>query len=316
MKNIRIFALNGTKPFAESICDYLDIPLSGSTEKHFSDKESYLKSDVNVRGTDVFIITTLHTDENETVNDKLVKLLIFIGALRDASAERITAVIPYLPYQRQDRKVESRAPITTKYLAILIESLGLNRVLSMDVHDLKVFQNAFRIPTDQLEAKNLAINYLVKELKDEVREIAILAPDSGGVPRADRFQKKLSAELNRQINLVHMAKIREGSVVKGSRISDDVKDKVLIAVDDMISSGGTLAECSRVAALSGASLYAVFATHPLLVGNNVSENLEKIERIIVTDTIPSQEYIRKSKIKNNSFIYCENVCQSNPSYSR
>jgi ribose-phosphate pyrophosphokinase len=296
MKRLKVFALNGTKKYAETICDYLDCPLSTSTEKYFSDKEIYIKSDVNVRGSDVYVISSLYSDENETVNDKFLKLLFFIGALKDASAERVTAVIPYMGYQRQDRKVESRAPITTKYVAQMLESVGVNRVLSIDVHNLSAFQNSIRIPTDHLEAKNLITSYLAEQLKETDKEIAVLAPDSGGASRADRYCKALSTKLKRKVDLVYMAKIREGNVLHASRISDDVKGKLLIAVDDMISSGGTLAKCSETTEAGGAILWAVCATHPVFV-DNINENLAKLKKVIVTDTIPISKILEELKPK-------------------
>lgn len=283
---IRIFGLNADKVFTESICDYLDMAQSPHTEKYFPDKEPYLKSDVNVRGDDVYVVASLYTDENESINDKFAKLLIFIGSLKDASAARINFVAPYLPFQRADRKTESRAPITTKYFAMMLEAVGTNRVLSMDVHNLSVFQNSFRIPTDNLEARNLMVDYVASELAKETTEISVLAPDNGGVGRADRFRNRLALKMNRKISLSHMGKIREGSIVHGEGITGDIAGKIVLVVDDMIASGSTLVKAAETieSETHKGKLWAACATHPLFVGN-VNENLVKINKVIVTDTI-------------------------------
>jgi len=286
MNNLRIFGMNATVKYAEAIADHLDVSLAKHVEKYFPDKEPYVRADENVRGCDCYIIQSLYSDENESVNDKFVKLCFFIGSLWDASAERITLVTPYFSYQRQDRKTESRAGIHTKYTAMMLEMAGLNRVLTMDVHSLKVYQNDFRrCRTDHLEAKNIMAEYLATELKENPAEIAVLSPDSGGTERAERFRKKLAIKMNRKIDLVHLDKIREGDIVHGSRITDDVKGKIILVVDDMIASGSTLVKASETVEKFGGTLYAACATHPLCVGN-VNENLGKLQRLVVTDTIP------------------------------
>jgi ribose-phosphate pyrophosphokinase len=283
MKNLRIFGLEATHKFAEDVADHLDVNLNRHIEKYFPDREPYLRADENVRGCDVYVVQSLYTDKNESINDKFTKLLYFIGSLKDASAERVTAVIPYFGYQRQDRKTESRAPITTKYVAMMLEAVGANRVLSMDVHSLAVFQNSIRIPTDHLEAKNLIVEHISKTVPPN-EEIAVLAPDSGGAGRADRFRKALAVKMNKKILLVHMDKIREGSVVHGTTISDDIKGRIVIAVDDMISSGSTLGKCTETVDKFGGVFWGACASHGLFVGD-VNTNLTKIKNIITTDTI-------------------------------
>ena len=284
MNNLRVFGMEATQRFASEVADYLDVNLNRHIEKYFPDREPYVRADENVRGCDVYVIQSLYTDQNESVNDKFVKLLYFIGSLKGASADRVTAVIPYFGYQRQDRKTESRAPVTTQYVAMLLEAVGANRILGMDVHSLAVFQNTLRIPTDHLEAKNLIVDYAFKQLKNKTEEIAVLSPDSGGTGRAERFRKALASKLNKKVILVHLDKIREGNIVHGTTISDDVKGKIVIAVDDMISSGSTLAKCVETVEKGGGVLWAACATHGLMVGD-VNLNLAKINKIIITDTI-------------------------------
>jgi ribose-phosphate pyrophosphokinase len=309
MNSLRVFGMNATSKFAEAVADHLDINLSKHVERYFPDKEPYVRADENVRGCDVYIIQSLYSDENESANDKFMKLCFFIGSLWDASADRITLVAPYLSYQRQDRKTESRAGIHTKYTAMMLENAGLKRVLTMDVHSLKVYQNAFRCRTDHLEAKNIMIDYLVNELKEDMSEIALLSPDSGGTDRTDRFRKKLAIKMNRKIDLVHLDKIREGDVVHGSRITDDVKGKTILVVDDMIASGSTLVKASETVEKFGGTLYAACATHPLCVGN-VNENLGKLKRLVVTDTIPlrvSDEIRLKTKVLSTTKLFARAI---------
>ncbi len=303
MKSLRIFGLNGTHKFAESVAESLDINLNRHVEKYFPDREPYVRADENVRGCDVYVIQSLYTDEHESVNDKFIKLLYFIGSLKDASAERVTAVIPYFGYQRQDRKTESRASITTKYVAMMLEAAGADRVLSMDVHSLAVFQNSIRIPTDHLEAKNLIVDEVAICLRNQQEEIAVLAPDSGGAGRADRFRKSLAAKLAKKIPLVHMDKIREGSEVHGNTISDNIEGKIIIAVDDMISSGSTLAKAAETVEKFGGNFWGACATHGLFVGD-VGSNLAKINNIVVTDTIDKVRCLHYDHSKKIKVLSC------------
>jgi ribose-phosphate pyrophosphokinase len=150
-----------------------------------------------VRGKDVFVIQSLYSDARESVNDKLLRLLFFLGALKDASAERVTAVVPYLAYARKDRKTQSRDPVTTRYVAALFEAVGVDRMMTLDVHNLAAFQNAFRCRTDHLEARKLFVDYFAPLLRD--REIVVVSPDIGGVKRAEQFRRSLSRVLDRAI---------------------------------------------------------------------------------------------------------------------
>jgi len=192
---LKLFGLNGNKSYAESIAKNLGVPLTPHREEYFEDGECYIQSDPssfgNVRGCDVFVIQSLYSDEEESVADKLQKLLIFIGSLHDASADRITAVVPYLGYARQDRKTISRAPITTKYIAQLFEAVGCDRVLTIDVHNLAAAQNAFRkCKFDHLEAKSVLAQYCADFISED--KIAVLSPDTGGLVRSTLFRNKLS----------------------------------------------------------------------------------------------------------------------------
>lgn len=307
MNNFHVFGLEGSNPFAQRVARYLDVPVSRHVEFYFDDKEPYVRSDVNVRGCDVYVITSLYSDRDQSVGEKLTKLLFFVGSLVDASARRITLVAPFLAFSRQDRKTESRAPISIKYFAQCLEALGVDRVLTMDVHNLSAFQNAFRIPTDNLEAKNLMADYLCgvdsgyqsddapNPVEHHIRDplvnspesLVVLAPDSGGMGRAKRFRNALERRLNlhNEIGVVYLDKERLGEAeVRGSKIVGDVEGKRVIILDDMISSGGTVAVAAEAITKHGGKLWAVCATHGVFVGE-ADENLSGIDRLVITDTI-------------------------------
>ena len=164
MQDLRLFAVNGTNDYGNRIARRLGIPLTPRKEKLFGDGEPYIKSAVgregNVRNCECFVICSLFTDKEQSVNDKFVKLLFFAGSLKDASAKRVTLVCPYLSYQRQDRKTESRAGVYTKYTAMLMEAVEVDRLITMDVHNLSAFQSSCRFPVDNLESRNLLADFL------------------------------------------------------------------------------------------------------------------------------------------------------------
>jgi ribose-phosphate pyrophosphokinase len=278
-----MFGLGSSAEYAKKIANYLDIPLSEHTEYYFEDREPYVRSNINVRGCDVYVIQSLYSDDKESVGDKLTKLLIFIGSLKDASARNINLIVPYLALQRQDRKCEPRAPITTKYLAQLIESVGCSRIMTMDVHNLSSLQGSFRIPTDNLEAKNLLVSYVADHVED-AKNLFILSPDNGGMSRVRHFRNALSNLLKVEIDYGCLDKVHVGQEVESNCIIGDVKNKQVIILDDMISSGGSVRECIKLVKSEKGEVWAACATHGLFVGK-AAENLEGVRRIITTDTI-------------------------------
>ncbi|VAX36779.1 Ribose-phosphate pyrophosphokinase [hydrothermal vent metagenome] len=307
MNNFRLFGLDGSNKYAKRVATYLDTPLSRHTEFFFSDKETYVRSDENVRGCDVYVISSLCTDKKQSAAEKLTKLLFFIGSLVDASARRITVVTPYLAFARQDRKTESRAPISIKYLAQCVEAVGANRVITLDVHNLSALQNAFRIPTDNLEAKNLMVDYLcgitsiigdkgVAEISDphipnplieNPNDLVVLSPDSGGMGRAKRFRNSLEQRLGleNEIEVAYIDKERvSGNKVQGSKIVGNVTGKRVIILDDMIASGSTIALAADAVKRNQGKVWAACASHGMFVGKP-NKNLKGIKRIVITDTI-------------------------------
>jgi len=284
---IKLFALNATTRWGMEVAEFLDLPLSKHEEFSFPDGESYLRSGENVRRSSAFVIQSLYSDSRETVDQKLNKLLLFAGALRDASADEVCVVIPYLAYARSDRKVKSREGVATKYVAQMLESIGVDRVLTIDIHNLGAFQNAYRIRTDNLECKNLFADFMVAELEGiDPKTVSVLAADAGGFGRASRFRNALQKRLKiDDVPVAVVDKSRMGKVVKGTSIAGQVRP-VTILVEDMIASGSTIKQSVAVAKEHGAERIYAVATHGLFVGN-ADENLadNSLYKIIVSDTI-------------------------------
>jgi ribose-phosphate pyrophosphokinase len=280
-----LFALNTSRDFGTKVSEKLAIALSVHEEQDFEDGEHKTRPLVSVRGKDVFVLQSLYSGPQQSVNDKLCRLLFFLGALRDASAERLTAVVPYLCYARKDRKSKSRDPVTTRYVATLLEAMGVDRVVTLDVHNLAAFQNAFRCPTEHLEAKKLFVDYFAPLLQHN--EVVVVSPDVGGIKRAEDFRQALSAALGRTIPSAFMEKYRSAGVVSGAAVVGEVADRVAIIIDDLISSGTTLVRAAEACRARGArTIYAV-ASHGAFVGK-ASEVLAHpaLEKVVVTNTIP------------------------------
>jgi ribose-phosphate pyrophosphokinase len=277
LERIRIFSGNANIPLARKICEKLGVPLGKANVTTFSDGETRVEINENVRGMDVFIIQSTCTPVNATC----MELLIMIDAMKRASADRITAVVPYYGYARQDRKVAPRAPISAKLLADLITTAGANRVLSMDLHAGQI-QGFFNIPVDNLFATPVLLDYMKKAYQDNT---VVVSPDTGGVERARAFGKRLGA------SLAIIDKRREGpNEAQVMNIIGTVQGKRVIILDDLIDTAGTVVQAANALTDAGALEIAVCCTHPVLSGPAI-ERIEgsKIKELIVTDTIPLGE---------------------------
>ncbi len=283
---IAVFALNSSKDFGEKVSAHIGLSLSAHEEREFEDGEHKARPLVSVRGKDVFVIQSLYGDDEQSVNDKLCRFLFFLGALRDASAERVTAVIPYLCYARKDRQSKSRDPVTTRYVAALFEAVGVDRAVTLDVHNLAAYQNAWRIRTDHLEAKKLFVNHFAQLASRG--GVAVVSPDAGGVKRAEAFRQALSRSLNCEIHGAFVEKYRSAGVVSGEAVVGDVAGKVAIIIDDLISSGTTLVRAAESCRAGGATAVHGAATHGVF-GSKASEILSSaaLDSIVVTNTIPA-----------------------------
>ncbi len=272
-----IFSGNSNHDLADSICRYLNRPLGQAKVKRFSDGEVQIEIDDNVRAKDVFVIQSTCSP----VNDNLVELLLMIDAFKRSSAKRITAVIPYFGYARQDKKVAPRVPISAKLVADLLTTAGANRIITMDLHAGQI-QGFFNIPVDNLFAAPVIIDYIRKNFENDV---VIVSPDAGGVERARAFAKRLNA------GLAIIDKRRSApNQAKAMAVIGNVEGKKAIILDDMVDTAGTLTEAANAIMGNGAREVHACCTHAVLSGPAIDRiNDSAIKSLVVTDTTPLAE---------------------------
>lgn len=280
-----IFSGNANPDLAKKICNYLNVRLGNATVDRFNDGEVRIMIEQDVRGHDIFVIQPTSTP----VNESLMELLIMIDAFRRASARRITAVVPYYGYGRQDRKDRPRVPITAKLVANLITVAGADRVLTMDLHAGQI-QGFFDIPLDNLYAINVFMEYFKKL---NLPDLVVVSPDVGGVKMARAYAKKLKAGLA----IVDKRRINDKKA-EVMNIMGEVKGKNVCIIDDLVATGGTLVEAAAALKSAGAKKVLAAATHAVLSGPAI-ERLKNsdVEELIVTDTIPIPKNKMISKIK-------------------
>jgi ribose-phosphate pyrophosphokinase len=277
---MKIMAGNSNLPLARAIAGYLEMPLTDASVRRFADEEIFIEIHENVRGEDVFVVQST----SFPANDNLMELLICIDALRRASAKRITAVVPYFGYARQDRKSGSRTPISAKLVANLITQAGANRVLSVDLHAGQI-QGFFDIPTDNLYAAPVMAADI--QARNGVQEVMVVSPDVGGVVRARALAKRLD---NAPLAIVDKRRERPGES-EVMNIIGNVKGRRCIMVDDIIDSGGTLCNAAQALLDAGATSVAAYITHGVLSGGAVARvNSSALTELVITDTImPTDE---------------------------
>ncbi len=274
MESISIFSGNSNPVLAKKICDYLNLSLGSAQVKTFSDGEIQIEIEENVRSKDVFVIQSTCAP----VNDHLVELLLMIDALKRSSAKRITAVVPYFGYARQDKKVAPRVPISAKLVANMLTVAGANRLITMDLHAGQI-QGFFDIPVDNIFAAPLLIKYIRENFSNN---LVIVSPDAGGVERARAFAKRLDADL------AIIDKRRSApNQAKAMAVIGDVKDKVVVILDDMADTAGTLIEASLALKEEGAKEIHACCAHAVLSGPAVERVINsEMKSLVVTDTIP------------------------------
>ena len=284
---MKLLAGNSNRPLAEAIAAFLGVPLTDATVQRFADMEVFVEIHENVRGEDVFLIQST----SYPANDNLMELLVCLDALKRASARRITAVIPYFGYARQDRKPGPRTPISAKLVANLITVAGADRVLTMDLHAGQI-QGFFDIPVDNLYASPL----MTADLREryDPGELMIVSPDVGGVGRARGFAKRLDASLA----IVDKRRERAG-VSEVVSVIGDVSGRMCVLVDDMVDSGGTLCNAARALLEAGATSAAAYVTHGVLSAGAVARiAASQLETLVITDSIRATEAVRvASKIR-------------------
>jgi len=286
MDKIAIFTGNANPQLAEDICKYLKVPLGNALVDKFSEGEIRVKINENVRGKDVFIIQPTCPPSNDT----LVELLIMIDALKRASGRRITAVIPYFGYARQDRKDQPRVPITAKLVANLLTVSGADRILTMDLHAGQI-QGFFDIPMDHLLAVNVFIDYFNKL---NIKDLVVVSPDVGGIKMARAYAKRFSADLA----IVDKRRVSPEKT-EAIHILGDVAGKNAIIVDDLIATGSSLIEAAEALKKANAKLIWAAVSHGVLSGNAVS-NIDKcaaLKGLLITDSIPLSDHKKHPKIK-------------------
>jgi len=281
---MKILAGNSNRPLAEAIGHYLGLPLTSAAIKRFADMEVFVEIEENVRGGDVFVIQSTSFPANDT----LMELLVSIDALRRGSAKRITAVIPYFGYARQDRKTGPRTPISAKLVANLITTAGANRVLTTDLHAGQI-QGFFDIPTDNLFAEPVFVSDMRKRYAGD--KLVIVSPDVGGVVRARSLASKLDADLA----IIDKRRERAG-VSEVMNIIGEVDGRRCVLVDDIVDSAGTL--CNAAVALrdEGATAVSAYVTHGVLSGGAVARvEASPLEALVITDTIQATEPVQAAR---------------------
>jgi ribose-phosphate pyrophosphokinase len=281
---MKVLACNSNRPLAEAICSCLKLPMTAASVKRFSDMEVFVEVHENVRGQDVYVVQST----SYPTNDNLMELLVTLDALRRGSARRITAVIPYFGYARQDRKSGPRTPISAKLVANLITVAGASRVLTLDLHAGQI-QGFFDIPTDNLYTAPLFAADIEKNY--DVSNVMIVSPDVGGVTRARAIAKRL------EVDLAIIDKRREkAGISEVMNIIGDVKGRDCIMVDDIVDSAGTLCNAAQALCNAGAKSASAYVTHGVLSGGAVARvTASPLTRLVISDSIQGTEAVRVSE---------------------
>ena len=284
-ERLRLFALKGTEELGRKIAQSLGCGLAALEERSFEDGEHKVRPLETVAGCDVYVVHSLHGGPEDSPNDKLCRLLFLIGALKDAGAARVTAVTPYLCYARKDRRTKANDPVTIRYLATMFEAVGVDAIVTLEVHNEAAFENAFRCPSVALSTAPLLIDKIAAIAGDQA--ICVVSPDLGGGKRADLLREALEKGLGRPIGKAFVEKHRSSGVVSGELFAGEVTNALCVVVDDLISSGGTLVRAARAARAHGARQVIACVTHGLFMpGAEQTLADNSIDRIVAADSVP------------------------------
>ncbi len=285
LRPLSFFVLSGSRDLGEAVATRLALAIASHEERDFEDGEHKSRPLQDVCGHDVFVLHNLHGDETQSGNDKLCRLLFFCGALRDAGAARVTVIAPYLCYARKDRRTKPNDPITTRYVASLFEAMQIDVMITVEVHNLAAFENAFRCRTLNIDTMPLFAAYYARHLHG-LPAVAV-SPDTGGAKRAEQFRQALEERTGRAVGSAYMEKFRSAGIVSGDILAGDVRDKVAIIVDDLIASGSTLLRAAKACRTAGAEKIYTAATHGLFTGGApVLLGADEINGIAVTNVLP------------------------------
>jgi ribose-phosphate pyrophosphokinase len=279
-----LFALGASSALGRNIAKGLGLALSKHEERDFEDGEHKTRPLEPVEGADVCVVQNLYGGPEESANDKLCRLLFFIGALKDAGARRVSVVSPYLCYARKDRRTKPHDPVTTRYLAAMFEAVGADEIVVLDVHNPAAFENAFRCRTVALTAAPLFVDY-AKSIGE--RNLCVVSPDPGGVKRAELFREALEAACGFPVGKGFVDKRRSSGVVSGEIFAGDAADATVLIVDDLISSGHTLLRAAEAVRKAGAQRVIALATHALFMPGSAQVVADPaIDRFVITDSVP------------------------------
>ncbi|HVZ53340.1 MAG TPA: ribose-phosphate diphosphokinase [Pseudolabrys sp.] len=291
---LRLFALSASTALGGAVAAALGEPLARHEEREFEDGEHKSRPLDAVNGADVYVLQSLHGGPEQSSNDKLCRLLFFIGALKDAGAARVTAVSPYLCYARKDRRTKPNDPVTTRYIAGMFESVGTDCVVTLEVHNPVALENAFRCRTVALTATPLFVDYVRSNFAAD--SLAVISPDAGGMKRAEMLREALEGALARPVGKGLAEKHRSAGVVSGDLFVGDVEGSTALIVDDLISTGHTLLRAAQAAREAGATRVVALVTHGLFMAG-AAEVLANpaIDRIVMTDAVPPFRLIEPEK---------------------
>lgn len=281
---LHLFALQATRDFGLRIAAELGCELAPHEEREFEDGEHKLRPLLDVRGADVYVVQNLHGDMHSSPADRLVRLLFFAATLRDHGAQRVTAVLPYLAYARKERRTQPYDPVTSRYVAQLLEAVGIDGLVAFEVHALAAFDNAFRIPAVHLSSSAVLAPYAAGIVGEG--PVVVASPDPGGVKRAQLFREAMVPLLGRDCGSAYLEKRRSEGVVSGTLLAGEVRDATVVLVDDLISTGGTLVRAARTCLEQGASSVIACAAHGLFAPGAEEAMLDPaLGQIVITDSV-------------------------------
>ena len=280
----QVFALGATEPFGRGVAGALGVELAPAEARDFDDGEHKLRPLVSVRDRDVYIVHALDGDAEQSVNDKLCRLLFFAATVRDHGAARVTFVCPYLAYARKDRRTKARDPVTTRYVAQMIEAAGIGRVVVLEAHNPAAVDNAFRIPLERVHARGPLGDAILARVGDA--PLAVVSPDTGGAKRAARLREALAARTQREVATAFLDKRRSAGVVSGDTVAGEVDGRAAVIVDDLVATGTTLRRAVAACRDRGATAVLAAATHAVFAPG--AEDLlsdPALDALLVTDSV-------------------------------